>query len=874
MLESAQEDFGSTRMDMDKGIPLSTGRSRRSIVVDDVMARRNFANLDMAPQAPKQSWEKPVCDSPDVYERVIKTYTHIMQNECRGAANGRTMTEEYMTCECRYVPGGDMRRQACGDEANCINRELFIECSACPAGQFCQNRKFQTRDYAPIEVFETEKKGFGLRATAPIPSGSFVIEYCGEVITAAMFKKRTQEYDKDGVKHFYFMSLKSNEYLDAAKKGNMSRFMNHSCDPNCALHKWIVGDSWRIGMFTLTDIEVGQELTFDYKFKRYGAKAQPCYCGSSNCSGFIGGKQAEMALRPGDEDSDDENLDDDSRPARRIIQRRGEDSDYEGGEIGIRRGTRVVRDIEDIKKLVRAFMGHMKKPRRVENLLSDLEDLDPTFQRRFIWVHGLTVLKWCLEEYNGKDNQICLHALKVLQMLPISTRNEGVEACVLKVTEQPDVECSNLAKELMHKWSTLEKAYKIPKRLSAPQAPKDVPKPPNGNGVTKRPFDGLLAEPNGSPTKRYRRDFSVIEDEPRTPLEPFMTKSEGYRAAPVAVSGERMAEVERPMEDRSTMWPRSRSDLNNSRRSSNGHYPYEERVPPAAFRDPHSDRNYSDRGHPDHRYLEHMHSERIHPSRVHPDRIRHERVEPDHGRHDRVDPDYGRHERMEPDYGRHERGEEPDYGRHSRMHSDRFDHGEPAYEDRTERKSREYSDYSAAKEQRHSVDDNRPLPEGWFKAISPDGEPYYYDYAGTTTWDFPTSPSSALPDGHEPDEASTPAQASSTLRAGSSSSPYDDKPPTSHSSMLMHYPKRRKRELGDHVAKMLSNYEIPPGLFKDRAKQLTHALMDKELKSGRSQIRESLSDRSKQSITEYLKEWCTRHNFHRKKPKGRSKGEA
>ena len=65
--------------------------------------------------------------------------------------------------------------------------------------------------------------------------------------------------------------------------------MNHSCAPNCALQKWVVGASVRVGMFTLKDIPVGTELTFDYKFERYGMKAQPCYCDESICSGFIGG---------------------------------------------------------------------------------------------------------------------------------------------------------------------------------------------------------------------------------------------------------------------------------------------------------------------------------------------------------------------------------------------------------------------------------------------------------------------------------------------------------------------------------------------------------------------------------------------------------
>jgi SET domain-containing protein len=78
------------------------------------------------------------------------------------------------------------------------------------------------------------------------------------------------EYDKSGIKHFYFMSLKANEYIDATKRGNVSRFMNHSCNPNCQLLKWVVGSTHRVGMFVTSDVAQGTELTFDYKFERYG----------------------------------------------------------------------------------------------------------------------------------------------------------------------------------------------------------------------------------------------------------------------------------------------------------------------------------------------------------------------------------------------------------------------------------------------------------------------------------------------------------------------------------------------------------------------------------------------------------------------------
>ena len=97
-----------------------------------------------------------------------------------------------------------------------------------------------------------------------------MIEYCGEVLPTHMFEKRSLEYSEAGSKHFYFMSLNSNEYIDATRKGNISRFLNHSCDPNCFLQKWIVGNRVLIGIFTKKSVKSGDELTFDYQFERYG----------------------------------------------------------------------------------------------------------------------------------------------------------------------------------------------------------------------------------------------------------------------------------------------------------------------------------------------------------------------------------------------------------------------------------------------------------------------------------------------------------------------------------------------------------------------------------------------------------------------------
>ena len=63
------------------------------------------------------------------------------------------------------------------------------------------------------------------------------MEYVGEVLDYDDFTERAEEYSDKGQHHFYFMSLNADEILDATSKGNVSRFINHSCDPNCETQK-------------------------------------------------------------------------------------------------------------------------------------------------------------------------------------------------------------------------------------------------------------------------------------------------------------------------------------------------------------------------------------------------------------------------------------------------------------------------------------------------------------------------------------------------------------------------------------------------------------------------------------------------------------
>ncbi|KAI3746163.1 hypothetical protein L6452_08586 [Arctium lappa] len=140
-----------------------------------------------------------------------------------------------------------------------------------------------------------------------IPKGRFLIEYVEEVLDMPVYEARQREYASKGHKHFYFMTLNGSEVIDVCAKGNLGRFINHSCEPNCRTEKWMVNGEVFIGLFAIRDIKKGEELTFDYNYVRvFGVAAKKCVCGSSRCRGVIGGdSQNGETVVLGDYDEED-----------------------------------------------------------------------------------------------------------------------------------------------------------------------------------------------------------------------------------------------------------------------------------------------------------------------------------------------------------------------------------------------------------------------------------------------------------------------------------------------------------------------------------------------------------------------------------------
>lgn len=143
----------------------------------------------------------------------------------------------------------------CGQDSNCLNVHLKTECSSiCPAGERCQNQRFEKRIYSNVKVTLTESKGWGLVALEDIAANTFIIEYVGEVINGEEFDKRFKRMKQNKEELFYFLELEQNLYIDAGPCGNEARFINHSCDPNCFPERWTINGHTRIGLFSLVDI--------------------------------------------------------------------------------------------------------------------------------------------------------------------------------------------------------------------------------------------------------------------------------------------------------------------------------------------------------------------------------------------------------------------------------------------------------------------------------------------------------------------------------------------------------------------------------------------------------------------------------------------
>ena len=139
-------------------------------------------------------------------------------------------------------------------------------------------------DSRRIQVRKSGVHGKGMFALQAIAAGTRLIEYTGERIDWDVAMDR-HPHDPSQPNHTFYFSLDDGRVIDANVGGNASRWINHSCDPNCEADE----TDGRVFIQALRDLQPGEELFYDYGLvidERYTPKLKKeyeCRCGAPNC---------------------------------------------------------------------------------------------------------------------------------------------------------------------------------------------------------------------------------------------------------------------------------------------------------------------------------------------------------------------------------------------------------------------------------------------------------------------------------------------------------------------------------------------------------------------------------------------------------------
>jgi SET domain-containing protein len=145
-----------------------------------------------------------------------------------------------------------------------------------------------------IAVRNSPIHGRGVFALRRIPKGMRIIEYKGTLITDKEADRRFGKLQENSA-HTMLFSVDGGMVIDATRRGNSARWINHSCAPNCEIEE----QSQRVFIEARRMIRPGEELTYDYNLQigerhtKKAKRAHACLCGSKRCRGTMLGEEEE-----------------------------------------------------------------------------------------------------------------------------------------------------------------------------------------------------------------------------------------------------------------------------------------------------------------------------------------------------------------------------------------------------------------------------------------------------------------------------------------------------------------------------------------------------------------------------------------------------
>lgn len=256
----------------------------------------------------------------DLYEHSESSLTYIIENELQSDDKSEDYnllkqdfdsqiiqscrcTEDDCSTNCRhgsnYQWNSEFKELVLNEERK--SKDVLYECNTlCECSFDCKNRLvvFGPRKDLEIINFISESKGMGLKTKNRISKGAFVCEYAGELLTKAEALKRNRYNDENDLMNYIVCLNESSShpkqgqslqtFIDPSKKGNIGRYLNHSCDPNCMVVSVRIDSPVpKLAIFATRDIEAGEELCFHYGGgkvdTRLSENSKTCKCNSKNC---------------------------------------------------------------------------------------------------------------------------------------------------------------------------------------------------------------------------------------------------------------------------------------------------------------------------------------------------------------------------------------------------------------------------------------------------------------------------------------------------------------------------------------------------------------------------------------------------------------
>jgi hypothetical protein len=162
----------------------------------------------------------------------------------------------------------------------------------------------RARDALGPDFFRVHPKGHGSVVLSPVLApNTLVTFYRGEVYPSWRWGEKMDAIDitqarkklKPNLPDFYNMALERPQkdprkygllFVDASRKAGHGSSLSHSCAPTCEVRVAAVNGELCLAMTTLREIEMGEELTFDYNAVTESLveyRSAVCLCGYGKC---------------------------------------------------------------------------------------------------------------------------------------------------------------------------------------------------------------------------------------------------------------------------------------------------------------------------------------------------------------------------------------------------------------------------------------------------------------------------------------------------------------------------------------------------------------------------------------------------------------